>query len=174
LSYKLLCLTLGQVIFGDYIDSFPEGSTAPDGYKTRNGKHLDADLIVPTRGGRPATAFLANSGLSLNTRGQVAVEGTLQAKGAPRVFVIGDATDLPEQKQVAKLDAHAAVAVPNVLAVLAGTPPPKTYNGATELIVVTNGKVRATRPVWQPKLRLTSCTERWCGLLQRTLGDPAW
>jgi NADH dehydrogenase FAD-containing subunit len=131
-----------NIIYGDHIDSFPADGALPDGITTRNGKKIDADLFLTTRGGRPNTTMLASSGFTLNERGQVPVEPTLLAKGRKDVFAVGDITDIKEEKQSAKHGAHVATVVPNILAVLENKAPSKNYGGATEIMVLTNGKVR--------------------------------
>jgi NADH dehydrogenase FAD-containing subunit len=91
-----------DVVYKDYIDEFTADFKAPEGFvTTRNGKKIDADLVVPTRGGKPNTAFLKEgSGIVLNQHGQIPVEATLQVKGHRNIFAMGDAIDLKEQKQV--------------------------------------------------------------------------
>jgi NADH dehydrogenase FAD-containing subunit len=145
-----------EIIFGDYIDSFPtEGKPVT----TRLGRKIDADLVVPTRGGRPNTAFLKDT-FGLTENGFVKIEKTLEVKGYPGVFAAGDVLDWKEQKrafmssllficafthaflspEVAKVPSHAAVIVQGVLDRLAGREPSKKYAGATEMIIITNGK----------------------------------
>jgi apoptosis-inducing factor 2 len=133
-----------EIVYDDFIDAFaPESDFRPPSgsVTTRRGRTIAADLVVPTRGGQPNTAFLRRSGLPLNDAGQICVEQTFEVKGASSVFAIGDATDVKEQKQATKHDAHMAVLVPNVLAALGGRRPEKRYGGAPEMILITNGKV---------------------------------
>jgi NADH dehydrogenase FAD-containing subunit len=130
-----------NIIYGDYIDTINADGSA-DGVVTRNNRRIDADLVVPTRGGRPNTAFLASSGFNLNSVGQVPVEKSFQVKGRRGVFAIGDITDIKEQKQAAKYGGHAAIVVPNVLAALEKREPSKQYGTVPEVMIVSNGKVR--------------------------------
>jgi NADH dehydrogenase FAD-containing subunit len=129
-----------EVITNEYVDTIPEDNRSTTGVTTRSGKHIDADLVVSTRGGRPNTEFLAGSGITITEQGRVKAEDTLQAKGFPNIFIAGDILDFDEQKQLAKYAGHAAVIVPNLLAVLAGQAPPKKYKKQAELILVTLGK----------------------------------
>ena len=131
-----------EIIFNDYIETFPEAGAAP-GVRTRNGVDIPADLVVPTRGGRPNTAFLAPL-VALTPAGHIPVAPTLEVKGHPGVFAAGDAIDWAEQKQLGKYGAHTTVIVRNVLDRLAGAQPSKQYGGSREMIVITNGKVRSS------------------------------
>jgi apoptosis-inducing factor 2 len=91
------------VLTEEYVDDIPEGNVTTTGVTTRSGKHIDADLVVSTRGGQPNTAFLHGSGLSLAPSGHVQIEATLQAKGFSSIFVAGDIMDFDEQKQTMKV-----------------------------------------------------------------------
>ncbi|KAF8899037.1 FAD/NAD(P)-binding domain-containing protein [Infundibulicybe gibba] len=113
-----------EVIFDDYIDTIP----APgQDVTTRNGKVLQADLVLSTRGPRPNTGFIVSS-----LGSEVAT--------AQGIFVVGDVLDLPEQKQFAKVAGHATVVTKNIQSYLAGQPLGATYKGGSEAIVVTLGK----------------------------------
>ncbi|KAJ7705981.1 hypothetical protein B0H17DRAFT_1125804 [Mycena rosella] len=48
-----------NIIIKDHVDGFPP--PGPVTVKTRKGVVIDADLVVPTRGTRPRTAFIAES-----------------------------------------------------------------------------------------------------------------
>jgi NADH dehydrogenase FAD-containing subunit len=98
---------------------------------------------VPTFGSRPGTGFVKSlSSSALNPRGQIKIENTFQLKSYTNIYAIGDVTDWTEQKQAAKAPKHAEIAAANILAQINGGEPKKTYSGQTELIIVTNGKVR--------------------------------
>jgi apoptosis-inducing factor 2 len=92
-----------DIITSDYVDTIPEGNVTSTGVVTRSGKHVDADLVVATRGAKPVTEFLTGSGLSLSQSGFVKAELTLQAKGFSNIFIAGDILDFDEQKQIAKV-----------------------------------------------------------------------
>jgi apoptosis-inducing factor 2 len=132
-----------KVILNDYVDDIPPDGSAPNGITTRLGKHLDADLVVSTRGGRPNTSFLKSAGFDLTPGGQVCVEETLQAKNHPNVFVVGDIIGWNEQKQSAKVEGHRDVVVANILSFIEGSTVTTQYVSPKEVIIVTNGKVGA-------------------------------
>ncbi|KAI0068110.1 FAD/NAD(P)-binding domain-containing protein [Artomyces pyxidatus] len=128
-----------QIVFNDYVDDDKPNEAGT--ITTRNGKVLQADLVVQCRGGRPATELLSSLGTDvLDDRGQIRVKPTLQLHSFPSIYAAGDAIDWKEQKQIAKYDAHAAVVVDNVLAQLAGGVPKKIYKGSYEIIIITNGR----------------------------------
>ena len=144
-----------ELILGDFVEDLAQ--TGP--VKTRNGKEIDADLIVssldlcvrycillsliyqiPSVGGRPATGFIASLGAdTLNERGQVHVKPTLQLQGHANIFAAGDAIEWEEQKMMAKYPKHADVVVTNVVSYLKNGTTPRQYAGQSELIVLTNG-----------------------------------
>lgn len=98
---------------------------------------------MSTRGQRPNTElFVESFGQdTLTSRGLIKVEPTLQLPGHQDIFVIGDVIDWNEQKQSFKAQAHADIAVANVLSLLKGQKKLKKYTGIFELIVLTNGRV---------------------------------
>jgi len=69
------------------------------------------------------------------------VQPTLQLLDHPNIFAVGDAIDFAEQKQYAKAIDHASVAAANIAAYLQGKPLKSKYNGTTEMILVSIGKV---------------------------------
>lgn len=64
-----------------------------------NGEIISTKLVIMSLGVRPASGFLANSGLTLNERGYVPVDDTLQTAD-PHIFALGDVAS------VTKVDAH--------------------------------------------------------------------
>jgi NADH dehydrogenase FAD-containing subunit len=109
---------------------------------TRSGKSITADLVIPTRGGRPNTALLNTLGEgTLTVTGHVKVTKSFQLPAHKDIFAIGDIVDIQEQKQAAKVKAHADIVAENVLLVLGERPGElKEYKGSSELIVITNGR----------------------------------
>ncbi|KAJ7164387.1 FAD/NAD(P)-binding domain-containing protein [Mycena filopes] len=129
-----------NILLEDFIDEIPlPGSTTS--VTTRKGSVIGADLVVPTRGPRPRTEFVAKSlgAATFDERKQIKVKPTLQLTDHPDIFAIGDAINTVEQKQVMKASAHAAIVAANTIAYLSGLPL-KPYKGSIEMIVVTNGK----------------------------------
>ncbi|KZV77413.1 FAD/NAD(P)-binding domain-containing protein [Peniophora sp. CONT] len=125
-----------ELVLGDYVENLEQ--TGP--VKTRSGKEIDADLIIPSVGGRPATEFIASLGAdALNERGQVRVKPTLQLQGHADIFAAGDAIEWDEQKMMAKYPKHADVVVANVVSYLKNGSASRSYAGQSELIVLTNG-----------------------------------
>ncbi|KDQ63257.1 hypothetical protein JAAARDRAFT_29276 [Jaapia argillacea MUCL 33604] len=127
-----------DIILDDYIDGVPQPG-AP--VTTRKGTTLDADLVVPARGGRPNTSFVTTLSPSpLTDRGFVRVDPTLQVQGHPSIFATGDILDWPEIKQIAKTYTQVPIIVENLLAYLDGKTGKKIYKGNPEMIVITNGR----------------------------------
>ncbi|KAI0045633.1 FAD/NAD-P-binding domain-containing protein [Auriscalpium vulgare] len=125
-------------VFEDYLDQeVPENGTV----KTRNGKMLTADLVIPARGGSPATAFIKSLDPEVVTpRGLVKADPTLQVTGHPGVFCAGDVVDNSERNRLGKYAKHASVVAANVLAHLKGRPVSKRYRGSLEIISISLGK----------------------------------
>lgn len=125
-----------KVILDDYIDSLSASTT-------RKGTELDADLVISARGPRPNTSWIISSlGDDVATEtGHIHVRPTLQLNKYPSIFALGDIINNPEQKQLAKSYAHAAVVAANITSLLNGAQPTKVYNGSMEMILVTTGMV---------------------------------
>lgn len=87
---------------------------------------------------------------ALNGHGFVKIKPTMQLLNHPSIFALGDIIDWTEQKQAFKLMWHVPVTVGNVVSFLNGATPTKTYTGALEMIVITNGKVsqKARELLW--------------------------
>ncbi|KAJ7780771.1 hypothetical protein DFH07DRAFT_793316 [Mycena maculata] len=126
------------LVLNDEINEIPPYPAG--GVTTRKGTIVEADLVIPTRGGHPNTAFVSTLGPGLlNKEGYIKVEPTLQLQGIPGVFALGDVLDWKEVKQVAKCPGHVTVAVANVKSFLQDKALTSVYKGMFELIVVTNG-----------------------------------
>ncbi|KAJ2932783.1 hypothetical protein H1R20_g4313, partial [Candolleomyces eurysporus] len=133
-----------DVVLGEYIDSI---EPSEDGtITTRSGKHFRADLVIPTRGGRPNTAFISASlgPNALTSTGHIKVQPTLQLTGHPQIFAGGDAIEWKEQKQAGKAGWHAPIIVKNILNVLTKgaetTEGLVVYKGSPEMIITTVGR----------------------------------
>ncbi|KAJ6462354.1 hypothetical protein C8R47DRAFT_98046 [Mycena vitilis] len=107
-----------DIIFGDYIDEIPP--PGPTAIRTRKGKIMETDLVIPAKGPHPRTAFVAASlgPDTLNARGQIRVRPTLQLLEHPDIFALGDVVDTDEKKQAVTAGAHALVVAANVVAYL--------------------------------------------------------
>lgn len=82
-----------------------------------DGQHLDYDLLVWCTGGQPNTQFMqAHFKHVLNARQQIQVETTLQVKGHPYLFALGDITDLDENKMAWHINGQIPVAAHNIRA----------------------------------------------------------
>lgn len=66
---------------------------------------------------------------------------TLQLTEYKNIFAAGDIMAFDEQKAVAKTPGHAKVVADNIMSLLAGEVPKKTYGGTFEGLFITNGKV---------------------------------
>lgn len=130
-----------ELVFSELTDYIPQFGTV--GLTTRSGMSIPtADLIVPTFGPRPNTAWIATLGPDvLDQRRLVRVKPTFEVVGHPGVFAVGDITDWNEQKQGMKYPLHAEICAPNVLSFLDGRPQTRTYKGSTEIILIPLGRV---------------------------------
>lgn len=99
---------------------------------------------VPARGGSPNTSYASTLQPSpLTDNGHIKVSTTLQVQSHPSIFALGDIIDWLEVKQFAKiLRGHVPLVTANLVAYLEGKELKKHYSGTSELIFITNGKVR--------------------------------
>ncbi|MGW7448792.1 NAD(P)/FAD-dependent oxidoreductase [Kitasatospora sp. NPDC054795] len=67
-----------------------------------DGSHLPADEVVVGIGARPATGWLAGSGVELDAAGAVVVDGRLRTS-VPGVFAAGDCVSYPSARAGARL-----------------------------------------------------------------------
>ena len=128
-----------KLILDDQVDIASESTPIT----TRKGVELDADLVVPTRGGRPNTPWIVSSlGKDVaNEGGYLHIRPTMQLTAYPNIFALGDVIDYPEQKQLGKYPGHVAVVSSNVTTLLKGAEPQKEYKSQPEMIVITMGLV---------------------------------
>ncbi|KAG8720397.1 hypothetical protein FRC08_000344 [Ceratobasidium sp. 394] len=90
-----------NIILNDMV--VDESPNAEGVFQTVNGQSIAADLLIPTRGGKPNTSLLAEYDPTavIEETGYVRVEPSLQVKlisGACNVYAVGDIIDWPEQK----------------------------------------------------------------------------
>lgn len=100
---------------------FPPRWREPGTVLTESAKTLSYDLVFRCMAGRPNSRWL--EGLlpdAIDDRGAVKVDPHLRVKGHPRVFALGDVTDLPERKMGMYAGKHVDVVVDNILALLKG------------------------------------------------------
>jgi apoptosis-inducing factor 2 len=129
-----------ELVLGDRVDNFPSSPSTP--IITKNGRTINADLVLQTTGGKPQTSLVATlPSKPLSEAGYVKVKPTLQLEECPNIFAAGDIIDWVEQKQAIKAMGHAAVVVSNTLSLLAGQEPKVEYKGSKEMIAITNGRV---------------------------------
>jgi len=129
-----------KVVHNTRIDDIPSDGLEGNA-RTADGKTIDSDLVVPTRGGRPATAFLSSlSPNPLDSTGHVKVKKTLQLVEETNILAVGDCNDIKEQKQLGKAGGYAELIAGNVLSLLNGKDDLKEYKGQPEAIFITIGK----------------------------------
>lgn len=115
---------------------FPAGLAITNTTVTlEDGRVLEADLVYKCLGMKPASSAL-ESGLkaALNSRGSLLVEDTLQVKGQPNIFGMGDVM-LHENTRELKLghtaEVNAHVVVENIRRLAANAPLTQYPHGAT-------------------------------------------
>ncbi|KAI0088426.1 FAD/NAD-P-binding domain-containing protein [Irpex rosettiformis] len=130
-----------DIVFGDYIDEFPESGQTVD-ITTRRGQSIKGvDLVVPAFGTRPNTAFIESLGSGVLTEtGTVKIKPTFELLHHSGIFAIGDIIEWKEAKQAAKAPKHATIATTNLISFLSGQPQTANYGGQPEMIVIPVGK----------------------------------
>jgi len=109
----------------------------------------------------------------LTDRGFAKVGPTLQLEGHPNIFALGDIIDWPEAKQLTKISlGHTPVVIANVLSYLEGKAPKKVYTKSTEILSISNGKVRVRSrfPLPPTKHRVTT-VGWWCIIFGTFMGS---
>ncbi|KAH6916251.1 hypothetical protein BKA70DRAFT_1368461 [Coprinopsis sp. MPI-PUGE-AT-0042] len=140
-ALKRVHQTGAKVILDDSVEAFEPSSDGT--VKTKKGRVVKADLVIPCAGGRPNTSIISSSlgPHVLTPSGHVKIKPTLQVQGYPRIFAAGDIIDFDEQKQAAKaMMGHMPIVKANILALTGGSVPSKVYRGSTELIVIVTGR----------------------------------
>ncbi|KAJ7134314.1 hypothetical protein C8R44DRAFT_869970 [Mycena epipterygia] len=102
---------------------------------TLRGVNLNADFILPARGGRPNTGSITSLGEAvLDDNGRVRVNECFQVLSHPNIFAAGDVTNIAEEKQLTKYGKHSNTIIPNFISILDGKASKVHYKGATEAI----------------------------------------
>ena len=70
-----------------------------------DGEVLDADVVVVGIGARPATGWLAGSGIALDDRGAIAADDRLRTS-ADGVYAVGDCASFPSGRYGSRLTVH--------------------------------------------------------------------
>ncbi|MFJ8050172.1 NAD(P)/FAD-dependent oxidoreductase [Streptomyces luteogriseus] len=70
-----------------------------------DGSRLPADAVVVGIGARPATAWLAGSGVELGTHGEIVADGHLRST-VPDVYAVGDCASFPSGRYGERLLVH--------------------------------------------------------------------
>ncbi|MFF7948659.1 NAD(P)/FAD-dependent oxidoreductase [Streptomyces griseorubiginosus] len=76
-----------------------------DGVALSDGSRVHADAVVVGVGARPATGWLAESGIALGARGEVLADAFLRAS-APGVYAVGDCVSFPSARYGQRLTVH--------------------------------------------------------------------
>ena len=123
----------------DLVTQFNTGEVDGPGGRlvSYDGREVGFDLavVVPLHGGAPFIGRSPGLGDALNF---VPTDPhTLQAKAAPNVFVIGDATDLPASKAGSVAHFEGDVLVENIRRYLTGEPLESRYDGHTNCFIET-------------------------------------
>ena len=123
-----------------YLPPVDVGVLAPFPVHTRAGRRIDADLWFRCYGNQPVTDYLVGDLAAARLPdGSVAVGSTLNVRGFPTVFAIGDITDVPESKRASAAIAHAHVAAANIRTLIEGGEPVAVHAAAAELVVLPLG-----------------------------------
>ncbi|KAF8330676.1 hypothetical protein F5887DRAFT_1178575 [Amanita rubescens] len=131
-----------KLIVNDFIDDL----TIEDHVvKTRHGESLVADLVVPCRGGKMNTEFIATLGEDVLWSSKcVRINPAFQLLHHKRIFAAGDVIEWEEQKQLSKALNHADMIAKNVIYVAKREDPPMIYKGSAEVIGLSMGKGRGS------------------------------
>ncbi|MSR86097.1 hypothetical protein EXS74_01735 [Candidatus Woesearchaeota archaeon] len=108
-----------------------------------SGEEVKTDLCFFCIGISPNTElFRKHFSSCLNERKQVIVDETLQLKGYPHIFVVGDLNDVAEEKTAQGAEKQAEIAVHNVLA-LEQKQKLESYHTFPKVMVISLGRFRA-------------------------------
>lgn len=120
-----------EVRLGAALDGEPPtapGETKAFTVTTTAGDVLDADIWFRCYGGSVSGGYLGEELTPLlDAQGRIQVTETLALPGHPRVYALGDLTDLDEAKMAGYAMRHAAVVAENILAQIRGEQPKAVY-----------------------------------------------
>ncbi|KAI8474505.1 MAG: type-II NADH dehydrogenase [Monoraphidium minutum] len=149
-----------KVILNDRLAGAPPSPAAPapaaGPLATASGRPLPAGaLVLWATGTRPATGLMkAALAETLDAAGRIKVGPTLQVVGHPRLFALGDAADVPEEKLAYLAQLHAPVAASNIASLAAAEAAAAAEAGAggdAAAAAAAGGKQQQpTLSVWQP------------------------
>jgi sulfide:quinone oxidoreductase len=124
----------GVSVVGDFVASEVDGAARK--LKAYDGRALDYDLLVtvPPHGG---AEVITRSGLGDPSGWVPTHKHTLAVTGAPNVWAIGDATDLPASKAGAVAHFQSDVLVENLLAAIDDRPLPASFDGHANCFIET-------------------------------------
>ena len=120
LTSKGVSIITGERIVRTSTDPSDRGA-GPGIAETDAGRRIAHDLILWCSGGRPNTACLRPRLADvLDANGRIRVTSSLRVAGHPRLFALGDITNLEENKMAWHIDGQVAHALVNIRRVLAG------------------------------------------------------
>ncbi|CAM5637809.1 Ferredoxin reductase OS=Streptomyces glaucescens OX=1907 GN=SGLAU_09590 PE=4 SV=1 [Streptomyces glaucescens] len=107
-------------------------------WSSDDGTRLPAGAVVVGIGARPATAWLAGSGIELGPHGEVVADAGLRTS-APDVYAVGDCASFPSGRYGERLLVHhwdnalqgPRTVAANIVGTATGSPPPSTTRSRT-------------------------------------------
>lgn len=123
-----------------YLPGPDVGVREPFTVHTESGTRLSAQMWFRCYGTDAPSAHLDPLlRLGMHDNGTLPVTEHLNLVGQPRVWAVGDVTDVKENKRATAARAHAEVVAANIRSVIAGGEPLATYHAAAELFVLPLG-----------------------------------
>ncbi|WNI16276.1 FAD-dependent oxidoreductase [Actinacidiphila sp. ITFR-21] len=108
--------------------TFTLDTEGPVGTGAASDGTITADIWFRCHGVRTNGDYLADGKVTTRTpQGRIRVTGTLNVEGHPRIYALGDVTDLAEAKMAGYAMRHAEVVAANILAQLRGEEPAAVY-----------------------------------------------
>ncbi|GIG23878.1 FAD-dependent oxidoreductase [Cellulomonas denverensis] len=123
-----------------YLPPVDVGVYGPFAVDTQDGVRIEAQMWFRCYGNQADSGYFAGDLADRRDGlGQLRVEPTLQVRGLPTVFAVGDVTDVPESKRASAARAHADVVAVNIRSLIAGEPAVATHEPEPERIVLPLG-----------------------------------